>query len=83
MIKDKSIFIKNIYYMLAYAYQSLQQENYKDIATEKFDNVHNLLAAILAKGVAFYSLNRDCTESMSIIRIILCCCAENKYSWQY
>ena len=52
MIKDKSIFIKNIYYMLAYAYQSLQQENYKDIATEKFDNVHNLLAAILAKGVA-------------------------------
>ena len=38
--------------MLAYAYQSLQQENYKDIATEKFDNVHNLLAAILAKGVA-------------------------------
>lgn len=52
MIKDKSIFIKNIYYMLAYAYQGLQQESYKEIAVEKFDNVHNLLAAILAKGVA-------------------------------
>lgn len=38
--------------MLAYAYQGLQQESYKKIAVEKFDNVHNLLAAILAKGVA-------------------------------
>lgn len=38
--------------MLAYAYQGLQQESYKEIAVEKFDNVHNLLAAILAKGVA-------------------------------
>ena len=38
--------------MLAYAYQSLQQENYKEISVEKFDNVHNLLAAILSKGVA-------------------------------
>ena len=49
--------------MLAYAYQSLQQENYKDIATEKFDNVHNLLAAILAKGVALQLKQRVCQSS--------------------
>ncbi len=51
MIKDKSIFIKNIYYMLSYAFTSLNQSNFEDIATEEFDNMHNLFAAILAKGI--------------------------------
>ena len=35
--KDKSIFIKNIYYMLSYAFRILNQSNYEDIATEEFD----------------------------------------------
>ena len=39
MTKDKSIFIKNIYYMLSYAFQVLQQSNYEEIASEKFDHV--------------------------------------------
>jgi len=52
MIKDKSIVITNIYYMLSYAYQSLQQKNYEEIKTESFDNIQNLFAAILAKGMA-------------------------------
>ena len=52
MIKDKTILIKNIYYMLAYAYQSLRQENYKEIAVEKFDNIHDLLTVILIKGIS-------------------------------
>ena len=29
MIKDKSIFIKNIYYMLAYAFEILNQGGYE------------------------------------------------------
>jgi len=44
--------IKNIYYMLAYAFQVLQAGGYKDIKVEKFEHLHNLLAAILAKGIA-------------------------------
>ncbi|NCB44020.1 MAG: 5-methylcytosine-specific restriction endonuclease system specificity protein McrC [Clostridia bacterium] len=44
--------IKNIYYMLAYAFQVLLAGGYKDIENEEFDHLHNLLAAILAKGIA-------------------------------
>lgn len=51
MMKDKSIFIKNIYYMLSYAFQSLNQSGYESLSTEEFDNIHNLFAAILAKGI--------------------------------
>ena len=52
MIKDKSIFIKNIYYMLSYAFTTLNQGGYEDVAIEKFENIHNLFAAILAKGIS-------------------------------
>ena len=52
MIKDKSIFIKNIYYMLSYAFQILKQSNYDEVASEKFDNAQDLFAAILNKGIA-------------------------------
>ena len=51
MIKDKSIFIKNIYYMLSYAFQTLNQATYEDLAVEEFDDMHNLFAAILSKGI--------------------------------
>lgn len=43
--------VQNIYYMLAYAFQVLNENGYKDIETEQFDNVGELCAAILAKGV--------------------------------
>ena len=52
MIKYKNIFIKNIYYMLAYAFTNLRQEDLKEVSTEEFENVHNLFAAILAKGIS-------------------------------
>ena len=52
MTKDKGIFIKNIYYMLAYAFQVLRQKNYDDVAAADFDNIQDLFAAILAKGVS-------------------------------
>lgn len=51
MIKDKSIFIKNIYYILSYAFTSLNQGGYENVAAEEFDNLHNLFAAILARGI--------------------------------
>lgn len=44
--------VQNIYYMLAYAFQVLNENGYKDITTEQFDNVGELCAAILAKGVS-------------------------------
>lgn len=52
MIIDKGIFIKNIYYMLSYAFQILKQEDYSHVAGEKFDKIHDLFAAILEKGVS-------------------------------
>ena len=51
MTKDKSILINNIYHMLSYAFQTLKQETYDDVAVESFDEMYNLLAAILAKGI--------------------------------
>ena len=38
--------------MLSYAFQVLNEQGYKSIATEQFDNVGDLCAAILAKGVS-------------------------------
>ena len=52
MIKDKSIYIKNIYYMLFYAFQILKQSNYDEVASEKFEKAQDLFAAILSKGIA-------------------------------
>lgn len=52
MTTDKGIFIQNIYYMLSYAYQVLQQQDYQCIASEKFEHIDDLFAAILAKGVS-------------------------------
>ena len=44
--------IHNIYYMLAYAFQVLHEQGYKDVAAEDFQNTAELLAAILCKGVS-------------------------------
>ncbi len=47
-----NILINNIYHMLAYAFQVLHQSNYEEVSTEPFDNIQDLFAAILAKGIA-------------------------------
>lgn len=44
--------IQNIYYMLSYAFQVLNEQGYKNIATEQFNNVAELCAAILTKGIS-------------------------------
>lgn len=43
--------IKNIYYMLTYAFSTLRRREYQDVAAEPFENIHDLFAAILAKGI--------------------------------
>lgn len=44
--------IQNVYYMLSYAFQVLNEQGYKNIATEQFHNTGELMAAILEKGIA-------------------------------
>ena len=39
--------IQSIYHMLAYAFQTLQGQGYRDITAEEFDNTADLLAEIL------------------------------------
>lgn len=66
--------IRNIYYMLSYAFQVLNEQGYKSIETEPFDNVAELCAAILSKGVSLQlkrGLRREYlekTESLSSLR---------------
>ena len=44
--------IQNVYYMLSYAFQVLNEQGYKSLATEQFHNTAELCAAILAKGIS-------------------------------
>ena len=37
--------------MLSYAFTTLDQGEYEDVAKESFDNIHNLFASILSKGI--------------------------------
>jgi len=66
--------IQNIYYMLSYAFKILNEQGYKNIATEQFDNVAELCAAILSKGVSLQikrGLGQEYieqTENMSSLR---------------
>ena len=53
MTEDKDILIRNIYYMLAYAFQELRQNNYAEITGEKFDDIYDLFAEILARGISY------------------------------
>ncbi len=50
MTEDKHIFIKNIYYMLSYAFSTLR-ESVWGRAEESFDSIYNLFAAVLSKGI--------------------------------
>ena len=69
-----NILVNNIYYMLTYAFQVLHQSNYDEIASESFDNVQDLFAAILSKGIAQQlkqGLHREYinnTEDLSVMR---------------
>ena len=44
--------IRNIYYMLSYAFRALNPQGYKRVSVEQFDNVLEMLSSVLAKGVS-------------------------------
>lgn len=50
---NSKIPIRNIYYMLSYAYQTLSFSEYKNFDTEAFDNIQDLYAEILLIGLPF------------------------------
>ena len=74
MTEDKGILIRNIYYMLAYAFQELRQNNYAEIQGESFNDIYDLFAEILAKGISYQikqGLYREyvtLNESMQTVR---------------
>lgn len=45
--------ILNVYYMLSYAFQVLNEQGYQKVAAEEFENMGELCAAILIKGVQY------------------------------
>ncbi|RIM85340.1 5-methylcytosine-specific restriction endonuclease system specificity protein McrC, partial [Staphylococcus xylosus] len=66
--------IKNIYYMLSYAFTVLNKNGYRKLETEDFKNSVDLYAAILIKGL-FSQINRGLNheyieqeESLTMIR---------------
>ena len=52
MITSDTIYIKNIYYMLSYAFKVLNEKSYKKIEVENFESISELLSEILAIGVS-------------------------------
>ncbi len=66
MTTDRAIPIKNIYYMLTYAFKELKRNNYERIAGESFENIYDLFAEIISKGVA-YLLKQGLHKEYAII----------------
>ena len=52
-IYSNHIAIKNIYYMLTYAFRALRDDSMKELSKEHFEDMLDLMSAILIKGVAF------------------------------
>lgn len=47
-----NILVKNIYYMLSYAFKALRQDKFEKVGAESFDKAENLFAAILSNGIS-------------------------------
>lgn len=66
--------IRNIYYMLSYSFRVLNEQGYKNVATEHFENIPELCAAILSKGISVQikrGLRREYisqTEALPVLR---------------
>ncbi len=74
MIKYGNILIKNIYYMLSYAFQNLNFICGESIKTENFENIQDLLATILCRGIntqlkrGIYKEYEEKEEALSCIK---------------
>lgn len=49
---EDTVVIRNIYYMMAYAFRALDVKEYKELASESFEYLDDLLAAILNIGIS-------------------------------
>ena len=69
-----SIPIKNIYYMLSYAFSFLKESGLERLSVESFENIHDLLAAILSHGIStqlkrgLYREYISKSEDLSVVR---------------
>jgi len=73
MTEDKGILIRNIYYMLAYAFQELRQNNYAEITGEDFNDIYDLFAEILIRGVSYQlkqGLHREYVEKNESLQTV-------------
>lgn len=74
MINDKGILIRNIYYMLTYAFQELRKNNYDEISKEDFEYIQDLFAEILYKGISYqlkqglYREYISCKDTLSVLK---------------
>lgn len=66
--------VRNIYYMLSYAFQILKEQGYKNIDTEHFENTADLFSVILLKSVSLQlkrGLNQEYvtqSEPLSVLK---------------
>jgi 5-methylcytosine-specific restriction enzyme subunit McrC len=69
---EQMIPVKNIYYMLSYAFSALRSQGYKHLGSEEFENISDLMCEILTKGISsqvkrglikLYVLTQDITSS--------------------
>ena len=71
---DRSIVIQNVYVMLAYAFRAIKAKSISRVGRENFDNLHDLLAEILIRGMNSQikrGLHQDYlsrTEELSTVR---------------
>lgn len=73
MAQKSNIPIKNVYYMLCYAFLLPKNFAYEDMATETFDNIHNFFAMILARGIGYVTkrgLHRDYQEQVDDLSLV-------------
>ena len=74
MIENPKIPIKNIYYMLCYAWNVLPRHNEKLRGLEKFDNIYNLLAKLIISDTSslikrgFHREYIDYEEELSVLK---------------
>jgi len=66
--------IGNIYYMLSYAFKDLREQNVVSVKPEEFENIHQLMAEIIIRGVS-YQLKKgllrnyeNCQEELAVLR---------------
>ena len=51
-LAEDNVVVRNIYYMMAYAFRALDVDDYARLKTEPFENMADLMAAILTIGIS-------------------------------